>query len=786
MEDLEVVDALIIGAGAAGLAVVLSLIERPEIHSIVIVEKEWMEWDLGGGLAYSPIADGGTTNRRDGAMSMIHENPSHFEDWRKERYEDKEAGNDYSDRETYGRYLQSLFRELDVKAARFSVNLTIIRSDAVDLDSPTNGGFYPYRATLRNGCFVYAKGVVLALGNFLSMKQAHLSTALGYFMTPWPLKKLEELPKDAYIGIIGTNSSAIDAVTRLYERHHRGLICMMSRSGSVPRFEGQSRYFPQAYVLHAMVRELESGRISLEQFLSRLEDILLRHDSVNTDDPDTDAPTDRNDIVHRTIIKDMNDSIEGGVRMQHILNAFKPIAERVWNSAKLTGKTDVLEDHPAWKTVCQETMSAYHAMVLLDLTKKENFKIIQDSSVGLKGDNHFLMGRRERVRVDYVIEATGLEHNVGVLSYEIPILMKMLQKGLVERDNFGGVKVGFRDHQASPGLYVIGSLTKGTHYFVEDIERIVTHASHISKGWLGPPSEPKHVALFVDRDLFSIMIMMDIVPKLLAEGHMPFIFLLGDPDGSMYAGGEEREYYFFESLLISQVIIPGYRSYGGKPRIALATDSVDNEYGVLVQEIEDANDPIFSTILEQYDIDIGFLIGSRVDAVEGIKDLCILSQPKPSTSTSYEDIKRGLEEGVDLFGYNLYFLSQRDRYENLLGSRERSIRGAPCVLSAMLDSIDLGVELVVNAVDSVSRRKPMTTTPQILHNDRDDSDMLPSRIVDIPSVIDKVANYFATPETRERLLRDIREGLVCWGVENYDMRESRAMEKYIGSFSPVV
>ncbi|KAI1371938.1 FAD-NAD(P)-binding-domain-containing protein [Hypoxylon crocopeplum] len=782
LQKREVADVLIIGAGAAGVAVALSVLNKSEegwpIDSLVMVEESD---EPGLGLAYSTLAaDGTISNRRDDAMSLIPGKPNHFRDWRKKDKSDGGKEGDYCQREVYGDYLRDMLRKVNKKAWELMVDFRFVRHEAIDLDRYEYEHIALYRVALRNGCSMYAKKVVLALGNFLSNKEAHLKDVPTYFSNPWPMNKFEAIPKGAAVGVVGTNSSAIDVVAKLNERNHEGPICMMSRDGRFPRVESPSRHFKRTYAIHSLVRGLEKGEISLEELLDLLEETILHYDGTKVDTPVADTPEigSASDI-HRNLAEDMKNSVTDGVKAQHVLNALKPVAERIWKYATSHEKASVLEKHPAWKAINQETMSYFHAMTLLYLTTRENFQIIQDERVGYKGD-YFLMGKNNRVRVDYVIEATGLEHDASVVSLESSILKRMIRKDLVEPDRLGGIKVIFASSKAGPDLYAIGSLTKGTHHFVENIDRIVSHASRISDSLVGlPPSQPKHVALFVGRDLFSTVIMMNIVPKLLAKGHMPFVFLLEPPDSSIYLPEDERQYYYFESVLVTHVIIPHYKSNGGPPRLALMTDSIENEYGILVQQVKDMNDRTFLSNLQQCHIDIGFLIGSNVEAEEGIKKACVLCRLKPGSYPYYQNIQQVVENRGNKFGYSLEYLDPEKEHGRLLSSKDRSIAKAPCACSAMLDSHKLGVELVLEATDKFSRDTLLSKVPRnfsISSNRKNDNDQ-PLKLVDVSSILSRIATHFTTDETSQSLLAVIQEELVYWAGTPIDMERSPLSEK---------
>ncbi|KAL7619940.1 hypothetical protein AAE478_010487 [Parahypoxylon ruwenzoriense] len=773
LQRIEMNDVLIIGVGAAGLAVALSILKKARdgwpIDSLVMVDKSE---EPGVGFAYSIAADGTTLNRLDEAMSLIYGQPYHFLNWAEKGRGAGEDRDGYTEREKYGNYLKEMVQEVTRIAWGLKVDFRLVRKEAVDLERHGDEDTTHHRVILEDGCSLYAKKVVLALGNFPAVKEGQLIHTPGYFPSPWPTKKFKGIPQNATIGIVGTSASAIDVVTILYQQEHRGKIYMMSRSGRLPRVEGASRPFLEANILHTLVRGLEAGEMSLEDTLDNVRDTILRYEDADIHFTDTATPeTGHTDRVYGILIGDLAQIAREGFQPRHILEALRPIAQRIWHFAKLVEGVPLLEDHLAWKLIRQETMSVNHALVLESLISRGQLKVLRDDGVELNGDRNFMMGRNNKVCVDYLVEATGLEHDIGIIASKSTILRRMIRKGLVEPDHLGGVEVRFPDLRAGPNIYAIGSLTKGAHHFVQNVSRIACHASRISDGLVGlPPSQPIQIGLFVNRDLFSLVIMMKLVPELLLMGHMPFVFLLDLPDDSLYLPDDERGYYYFESVIVPQVIIPDYKSHGGLPEVALMMTFVENEYGVRVEETGDINDPNLLRNMRNNHIDIGIIIGSGTEPQGEIRDVCPLYQLKPGLGPLYLGIRQVINQGGKRFGYSLESWSTKTGEDRLISMKDRSIARAPCACSAMLDTCKLGVELLVETVSKFSRGLPLfsasrdfnTPADKITEADCGGS----SKLVDLPSVLERILAHFATPENRGRLLEAIQSEFRYWADDS--------------------
>ncbi|KAI5863604.1 FAD-NAD(P)-binding-domain-containing protein [Durotheca rogersii] len=768
---METIDILIIGGGAAGIAVALAVLEKARqgwfVESLTIVDKSE---EPGTGLAYSESARGTALNRQDIAMSLMPGQPNHFKDWKTRRGMVERDGSGYTDREVYGAYLKDMLCDINSTAWKLKVHFGLIRKEAVGLEFCGEGDTAHYRVDLADGYAIWAKRVVLALGSFPAVKKAHLLDTMGYFPTPWPTKKIKEIPTDAAVGIVGAGASAIDVVALLYQRKHRGRIYMMSRSGEFPRVERASRPFQQAHTLYTPARRLETGELSLEECLNDV-GFILASPYIDTDggahDNAENPKKGHGDRVFAGIDEDMEKVNRRETLLPKVPSVIlKSIGERIWRFATLTDGVSFLENHPTWRLIRQETMPVAYAAALRKSRQRGQLEVIKDDGVGSGAGHQFSMGRFNKIPVDCVIEATGLEHDVGVLSLESPILKQMVQRKLIHADPRGGIKVGFLDLRAGPNLYALGSLTKGTHYFVEDISRITCHASRISDGLVGlPPSQPLQVALFVNPDLFSEIIMMELVPKLLAMGHMPFVFHPEPPDDSIYLEAHERGYHYIKSFMLSQAILPDYKSHGGPPEVALATASLENEYGVLVREIGDLCDPSLPSTLRLHHIDIGIMIGPTKEAEGEICTDCPLLLLKPGLAPLYVDIEVAMRCGWERFGYSLVWRCTKAQDDGVVAMKHRSIVGAPCVCSAMVDCCGAGAEMAAEAVSKFARRLPLRSASRTSPLGKRPAGTVagpPPKLVDPPSAVPRILSRFATPESWDRLRKTIDGDLRCW------------------------
>ncbi|KAI1080315.1 FAD-NAD(P)-binding-domain-containing protein [Whalleya microplaca] len=754
----DVADVLIIGAGAAGVAVALSVLQKAReafpIQSLVMVDKSD---DSGAGLAYSYDTAGLISNRRAETMSLIHGRPWHFATWLTEH---QLRGSAYVERDVYGKYLREMLSAINHAAWELKMDFRLIREEVVDLDFQMHENKTMYKLLLEEGSCLYAKKVVLALGNYPAVRHEHLLKTPKYFPRPWPTGKIQDIPLGDTVGVIGTSSSAIDVVRILHQRGHWGAIYMMSRSGNLPRVEGPSHHFPRTYALHTLVRELEQGNASLPESNRRLafERQNLERESTN------DLPTS---LAH--LRGDIQKAERDDVEWQAMFNALRPIVERHWNALLADGWQSLREKYQHHLYFHRETMPIDNARILEELMEKGQLKIIQGKGADFDGKN-FLLGTKNHVRVDYLIEATGLEFDIRTLAARSRLINQMMSKRLIQRDYFGGIKVGFKDLKVSHGLYAIGSLTKGTHFLVEGIDRIACHASRVADSVVGlQPSQSLQVALFVGLDLFSALTVMQLVPRLLAMGHMPFVFLVNPLNDSIYVSKEETMYHFFEYVLLPEVIIPHYKSVGGPTAVALMTDSVENEFGVLVKRFKEINNIDFRAELRINGIDVGFFIGCKDKLGDKLRDAFKLYSLRQDWSPSYHDVRQTLKNDRHMISYGLEYLEVG--YNRLVREKYKKITKSVCACGGKFDCYGLGVELLVEAVDEISRGQELTDSPMSMSSPRNDTNLEEQQhmqLVDVPSMLQRILTHFATPETEEGLTNAIRQELKYWDREFKD------------------
>ncbi|KAK8143680.1 hypothetical protein G3M48_006882 [Beauveria asiatica] len=225
-------DVAIVGGGAGGVAVVLHLIEQAKkgrsLREIVMIETRDV---LSPGLAFSTDCQGTILNMHSDTMGIFHGNPRDYTQWRESLKEGP-----FPSRVDYGKHLQERWIKAIEEARVHDITITTVQASATDIDK---AGDTAYKITINNQTtLTTAHYVVLALGNFTGSANSHLLGKAGYFPNPWPTTQLKSISPTAHVLIAGSRLAAVDAALYLSENGHQGAITFLSRSGKLPRVQG--------------------------------------------------------------------------------------------------------------------------------------------------------------------------------------------------------------------------------------------------------------------------------------------------------------------------------------------------------------------------------------------------------------------------------------------------------------------------------------------------------------------------------------------------------------------
>jgi uncharacterized NAD(P)/FAD-binding protein YdhS len=221
-------DVVIIGGGASGAVTAAWLLRQARSPlSVALVDQRST---FGTGLAYGTTEPRHLLNVPAAKMSADPADPDHLLRWLAANDRPVEPGA-FIPRMTYGRYLASFLNEAEANAAP-GVRLHRVHATAERLLTR------PLRLSTSAGELGFRE-LVLALGNPppAALPVAGAGAILNdrrYLASPWS-SRLEQVPRDARVSLIGTGLTALDVVLSLQAQGHRGMITLLSRHGLLPR-----------------------------------------------------------------------------------------------------------------------------------------------------------------------------------------------------------------------------------------------------------------------------------------------------------------------------------------------------------------------------------------------------------------------------------------------------------------------------------------------------------------------------------------------------------------------
>ncbi|KAF9770121.1 hypothetical protein IL306_012373 [Fusarium sp. DS 682] len=364
-------------------------------------------------------------------MGLYPDDPSHFSRWMASNHPGLDGAR-YPPRRIYGQYLASLFESAKQDATSQGIHLEVKEGELIHLCRSGDR----FVLTDDSGRKLVVDRVVLALGNFTTYTQPHLTGHPGYVDRPWPLNDLNSIPAASSVCIVGSRLSGIDAALHLAENSHNGSIYLASRSGCLPSVQGlTNREYRHKYLLELLARDLEDlpDPAPLQLLAQRLM-ILAEEAGVNS----WGQFFQRMDPLLK-LSRDILDAEKGANHWRLLADSVAPILERYWNRLSTKDQMLFMENwHSTWYTYVH-AMPYENALKLQDLLKSNRVKVLQFDEIHRKELGFSIESRDERIHVEFVVEATGLESTVSRI--KSPFLRNLLESRVLEEHPVAGLSL---------------------------------------------------------------------------------------------------------------------------------------------------------------------------------------------------------------------------------------------------------------------------------------------------------------------------------------------------------
>ncbi|UOK71385.1 FAD/NAD(P)-binding protein [Ancylobacter polymorphus] len=429
------VPVAIIGGGFSGAAVAWHLLRlHPRLERVVIIEPRA---ELGRGLAYSATDPSHRINVPATRMSLIPDQPTHFNDWLEasgaleaDPAARRSEGRNFPARAVFGTYVAAQLAALGPRIVHIAA-----AAEAVD---PSEDG---YRIRTSDGGTVEAGIVVLAVAHAPPSPPTGLARALAFhprfLPDPWQAGALDAVRPDDRVLIVGTGLTMADLVATLDRLGHRGTILALSRRGL------RSRGHPAAL-----------------------------HDPYG--DFATDPARTAGALVRR-IRAAVAEAVAAGKSWHCVLDQVRLQGSTIWNALPLHERARLLRHlRPFWD-VHRFRIAPQVEEVLDQRIAAGTLRLRAASLQGVERQSDAIhvtlrdrrTGAVTRETFDAVLTATGPAH--GRVFADNPVLAALERAGLARPDQLrlgievtaDGRAIG-RDGTPTPGVYVAGPLARGT------------------------------------------------------------------------------------------------------------------------------------------------------------------------------------------------------------------------------------------------------------------------------------------------------------------------------------
>ena len=446
---------VIIGAGFSGTATAINLLR--DCHSSLRIVLLNRSGGMARGLAYGTSSPQHLLNVPAGNMSVLADDKDDFLRFCRSRLPDVESDT-FVPRSLYGDYLSARLDEAEQAAAPLG--------DVVRLHCEARKIYRENEKAcieLDNGRLLHADQVVLAFGHFAPRTPGKIDIkqlADRYQQDPW-VGDVGGQGVDEPVLLMGAGLTALDVVTALLLRKHRGPIHMLSRRGLLPLPHRDQRCaveVPEAFV-QSMLDTPPTALAYMKQ---------LRHQ-----------------VQHYR---------GQGLDWRDLVAALRPVTVTLWQRLPAVEKRRFLRHaQPYWDThrhrVAPESWALFGAALERGQIQPRAGHVlkVERSNTGVLVTLRARGGRRaEQLQVSRIINCTGPNGNPALV--KDGLISQLRADGLVQSDSLGlGIEVDqrlcTRDVQGNsvPWLSYVGPMLKGCFWEATAVPELREHAARLAR-----------------------------------------------------------------------------------------------------------------------------------------------------------------------------------------------------------------------------------------------------------------------------------------------------------------
>lgn len=475
----------IVGLGTAGACMLDSLEQalgdRSDI-SLTLYDPAAEPWrgrafqaDSACILANAPVA----------AMSIRYGDNSHAERWllHQGRWEGGNPQKAILPRQFYGDYIAhhagGLLR--DLRRRGWLVELVQQRVTSI---APAGSSSYILEADGRRDEFDY---VILCAGGSVLTSPYDLDGCDGYIADPYPTsERLNDIPPDASVGVLGSGLTAVDVAVALKERGHAGRVRMYSRSGLLPLARRSGPAWTAKYLTSEQVINL--ARSDSSRYLADVEQLFNREVHAWGGEPRGLFPQPHLSGTGAGLRRQLEQPHDGTDLETFIFQKSILVWQDIWHGLNTDEQRRILKSPSTMRSVMSRCCpmpppNAKKILAMLDSGQLEVRGGLQTVERGRDAFDVQLAASRERA--DYIVSAVT-PPVYGVHPQIEPLVNSAIGHGLARRHHAGGLEVlastsAVAGHHGTGGLYALGDLTRGAFFFTFGTPALVYRSADIAK-----------------------------------------------------------------------------------------------------------------------------------------------------------------------------------------------------------------------------------------------------------------------------------------------------------------
>lgn len=729
----------IIGGAASGVAVLDQIIlqsiqsgKQSSIGEIVILEKESQ---FARGLAYSTQSNSHILNMANNSMSLRPNEPNHFIDYLAEipsLNDEEKKVTGFARRNLFGEYIQKNLLSAIHSAAAHNIRVSIKPHSKI-VDMKVSDGVYNLSVNEKERQSF--DKIFFCLGNQPSSALSEFENTNGYYPKPYEVESITATtPKDEDITLVGSGLTAIDTYLALREAGHTGHIKFISRQGILPKVRGNYKPYDLQFLSENNIKKLTNAgehKISLEEmrslFLQELTIAGVHADFINQE---LEAFNELSGI--EILKRDLN--VIGSNQNTRYLSVLKAIDNNVghvWNALSIT-------DQKRFDSLYKRFWDAYD-YPMPDINAHQILQGLENGDLsnigGLTGISYNSENKEytintmsgEDFTTKHLINTTGQSYDIK--RSQDPLLQNLLQYKFITPHELGGINVDFEtgriirpDNSMSNSLYVVGSLTRGVHFYTnslaENVKAAQRAASHLVDSFPDPDiqihmekkpmSETKKIALFIGSDISSQLLLNRLVPEMKQAGYEPVVYFPTHKPSKKIPPAMLQDLGFYERRISNEVIYPLLNENGiQKGAQNFSPEQLSSVYNIEVHETDDINAPEFVKKL-QNDPNLKGGVSIRCyqkfgeNIIGMFEDKGFLWNLHPGILPEYRGVMtlaRAMTNGETQTSYSLHAIDKNWDAGPLLDIRPEPLNLHRPMLSNYCDLAPSGVPIIIENMD---------------------------------------------------------------------------------------